>query len=227
MNKQISRIAIVSLLLLTALIVATTYWQVWAAPGLAARQDNAIQRVAQFKIKRGLIYASDGKTVLAKNVTRKGAGQTLYFRTYPTHGFASQVVGYSTQGRSRAGSSAGERVPDGGEREPRHDLGQAADKLKGTTVRGNNLVLNLKVGPQRIAETAVSAASAGGGRAQPEDRRRLRHGVLAVLRPEQDRVAERLREHPFTRRTHAPVRTPRCSIVRRRASTHRARRSRW
>src|SRR3569832_2302266 len=103
MNKQISRVAIVALLLLAALIVATTYCQVWAAPGLAARQDNAIQRVAQFKIKRGLIYASDGRTVLAKNRIKKAGGQTLFFRTYPTDGFASQVVGYSTQGRSRAG----------------------------------------------------------------------------------------------------------------------------
>src|SRR5213078_3821075 len=60
MNKQISRVAVVSLLLLAALIVATTYWQVWAAPGLSARQDNAIQLVAQFRIRRGLIYAADG-----------------------------------------------------------------------------------------------------------------------------------------------------------------------
>ena len=73
------------------------------AGGLAARQDNAIQRVAQFKIKRGLIFAADGKTVLAANVKKKLDGQTHYFRTYPTHGLASQIIGYSTQGRSRAG----------------------------------------------------------------------------------------------------------------------------
>ena len=72
MNSQISRIAIISLLLLSSLIVATTYWQVWAAPGLAAQQDNAIQRVAQFRIKRGLILASDGKTVLAANRAAEG-----------------------------------------------------------------------------------------------------------------------------------------------------------
>ena len=72
MNRQISRVALVALLLLASLIVATTYWQAWAAPGLAARQDNAIQRVAQFEIKRGLIYASDGKTVLAANVRQEG-----------------------------------------------------------------------------------------------------------------------------------------------------------
>ena len=71
MNKQISRVALFALVLLAALIVATTYWQTWASGGLAARQDNSIERVAQFEIKRGLIYASDGKTVLAANVRRK------------------------------------------------------------------------------------------------------------------------------------------------------------
>ena len=67
-----------------ALILATTYWQTWASAGLAARQDNEIQRVAQFTIDRGLIVASNGKTVLAANVKKKVNGQTLYFRTYPT-----------------------------------------------------------------------------------------------------------------------------------------------
>jgi cell division protein FtsI/penicillin-binding protein 2 len=93
MNRQISRVALFALILLAALIVATTYWQTWASGGLAVRQDNEIQRVAQFEIRRGLIYASDGRTVLAANVRRKKGGQTLYFRTYPTHGFASQVIG--------------------------------------------------------------------------------------------------------------------------------------
>lgn len=156
MNKQISRIALVALLLLASLIVATTYWQVWAAPGLAARQDNAIQRVAQFRIKRGLIYASDGKTLLAKNVAKKAPGGALFFRTYPTHGFASQVVGYSTQGRSRAGI---ERQENAYLTAANANLGtiwdKLTDKLKGTTVRGNNLVLNLRVNAQKIAETAL------------------------------------------------------------------------
>ena len=59
MNRQISRIALASLVLLGALIVATTYWQTWASGGLAARQDNAIQRVAQFEIQRGKIFAAE------------------------------------------------------------------------------------------------------------------------------------------------------------------------
>jgi penicillin-binding protein A len=155
-NRQISRVAIVSLLLLSGLIVATTYWQVWAAPGLAARQDNAIERVAQFRIRRGLIYAADGKLVLAKNIAKKSSSGTLYFRRYPTNGFASQTVGYSTQGRARAGL---ERSQNAYLTASNANLGtiweKLTDELKGTTVKGNNLVLNLKPGAQRLAENAL------------------------------------------------------------------------
>ena len=156
MNRQISRISIVALLLLAALIVATTYWQSWAAAGLSTRQDNAIQRVAQFRIKRGLIYASDGKTAFAANTRKKTGDQTLYFRRYPTHGLASQIVGYSTQGRSRAGL---ERSQNAYLTASNANLGtifdKLGDKLKGATVQGNNLVLNIHVNAQKIAETAL------------------------------------------------------------------------
>ncbi len=156
MNQQISRISLFALVLLASLIVATTYWQGWAAPSLAAKQDNAIQRVAQFRIKRGFIYASDGKTLLAANVRKRAGGQTYFFRRYPADGFAAQTVGYSTQGRSRAGL---ERQENAYLTASNANLGTIFDKLKeklrGVTVTGNNLILNLKVGPQRLAESAL------------------------------------------------------------------------
>src|SRR5919206_566951 len=49
-----------TLVLLIALVVGSTYWQTWAVAGLKDRQDNAIERVAQFKVKRGLILAQNG-----------------------------------------------------------------------------------------------------------------------------------------------------------------------
>jgi peptidoglycan glycosyltransferase len=156
MNRQISRLAVLALLLLAALIVATTYWQVWAAPGLAAKQDNAIQRVAELQIKRGKIYASNGKTVLATNVRVKRAGQTLYTRTYPTNGLASQTIGYSTQGRSRSGIESEE---NGYLTATNANLGTIWNKLldtaKGATVTGNNLVLNIRPGAQYLAQQAL------------------------------------------------------------------------
>ena len=55
MNRQIIRVTVVAMVLLAALVVGTTYWQTWARPALADRQDNEIQRVTEFQIKRGLI----------------------------------------------------------------------------------------------------------------------------------------------------------------------------
>jgi peptidoglycan glycosyltransferase len=153
-NKQISRIAVVALLLLAALIVATTYWQGWAAGSLAAKQDNSIQQVAQFQIRRGLIYAANGKTVLAANraVKHKNA-PTTYTRRYPTNGFASQTIGYSTVGRSRSGI---EQSMNGYLTASNANLGTIFDKLKsklsGATVVGNNVILNLDVKAQNIAQ---------------------------------------------------------------------------
>ena len=67
MNRQLTRLALVAVALLVALVVATTYWQTWAAAGLQDRQDNAIQRVVQFTVARGLIEGAGVKTLFATN----------------------------------------------------------------------------------------------------------------------------------------------------------------
>ena len=71
MNRQIAHLGVAALVLLAVLIVGVTYWQTWANAGLAARQDNDIKLVASFTIKRGKIYAADGRTVVATNVRKK------------------------------------------------------------------------------------------------------------------------------------------------------------
>jgi peptidoglycan glycosyltransferase len=154
-NRQISRIALFSLLLLAALVVATTYWQTWASAGLADRQDNAIERVAQFKIQRGRIYTADG-TLVAANVRVRRGGQTLFFRRYPAHGLAAHVVGYSTQARSRAGL---EREENAYLTASNANLGtvvdKLTDKLKGQTIVGNDVVLTINSKVQRLAESLL------------------------------------------------------------------------
>jgi len=151
MNRQIARLALVGLALVAALIVATTYWQTWAAAGLADRQDNEIQRVAQFSIKRGLIRAADGE-ILAANRAKRVAGQTLYFRRYPLGGLFAHVVGYSTQSRSRAGIEASENdYLTGSNANLSTVLKTALDRLKGATITGNDLWLTLRPAAQRIA----------------------------------------------------------------------------
>jgi penicillin-binding protein A len=155
-NRQITRLAVASIGLISALIIATTYWQTWAVAGLEARQDNAIQRVAEFTIDRGRIYASDGKTVLAKNVRRKVKGKKLFYRRYPHGTLAPHVVGYASESRSRAGIERS--VNDyltGANGDLRTVAETTLDQLKGVTVKGNDLVLTLDVPAQRAAVDAL------------------------------------------------------------------------
>ena len=151
MNRQIARLALVGIGLVAALIVATTYWQTWATAGLADRQDNEIQRVAQFSIKRGLIRAADG-TILATNRKKRVAGQTLYFRRYPQHVLFAHIVGYSTQSRSRSGLEASENDYLTGSNANLHTvLDTTLDRIRGATIKGNDLWLTMRPGAQRVA----------------------------------------------------------------------------
>jgi penicillin-binding protein A len=156
MNAAISRVAVFALVMIGALIVATTYWQTWAAPGLNDRKENAIQRVAQFTIDRGRIYASDGRTLLATNRVRRVKGKTLYFRRYPQRGLAAHVVGYSTQVRSRAGLERSMNdFLTGSNANLTTVVDTTLDKLKGTHVTGNDLVLTLDARAQAVALRAL------------------------------------------------------------------------
>jgi penicillin-binding protein A len=150
-NRQIAKLGLVGVALVAALIVATTYWQTWATAGLADRQDNEIQRVAQFSIKRGLIRASDG-TILASNRIKKVGGQKLYLRRYPQGGLFAHVVGYSTQSRARAGLESSENdYLTGANRNLDTVLKTTLDKIRGATIKGNDLWLTMRAGPQRLA----------------------------------------------------------------------------
>jgi peptidoglycan glycosyltransferase len=156
MNVSISRIAVFAVALIAALIVATTYWQTWASAGLNDRQENAILKVAEFSIERGRIFASDGRTVLARNVARRVDGRTLYFRRYPTRGLASHIVGYSTQVRSRTGLERSMNdFLTGSNANLSTVVDTTLDKLRGTHITGNDLVLTLDVRAQQAAYRAL------------------------------------------------------------------------
>jgi peptidoglycan glycosyltransferase len=157
MNRQISRVSLIALGLLAALIVATTYWQTWASGGLAARQDNEIQRVAQLEIKRGLILASDGKTVLAANIKKKAGGETLYFRKYPHGSFAAQVIGYANQSLGRSGLEREENAYlTASDANVGTILDTLSQRLRGATITGNNVVLTINAKVQKLAQSLLS-----------------------------------------------------------------------
>jgi peptidoglycan glycosyltransferase len=154
-NPQIRRLFLVFCLLFVALVATTTYW-LWRSPDLEARRGNPSLVVRQLVIKRGLVYASDGKTVLARNRTRKVQGRTWYLRTYPQKGLAAHVVGYSTLARSRSGLEKSlNDFLTGSNSNLKTVLDRTLDKIRGLTQEGNDLVLTIDPGVQRVATDAL------------------------------------------------------------------------
>jgi peptidoglycan glycosyltransferase len=151
-NRQIVRLTYVALGLVAVLVVMTTYWQTWASAELAARQDNAIRRVAEFSVDRGLILSFEPRRRLARNVEREADGKTLFFRRYPYGRLTAHVVGYSTAGRSRTGL---ERSLNDYLTASNASLStaveKALDELRGKPVEGNDVMTTLDLDAQRVA----------------------------------------------------------------------------
>jgi len=156
MNPQLARVARVAMGLIVVLIAATTYWQTLARPGLAARQDNEIQRVAEFEVKRGLILGPS--RVLARNVPEKRGGKTYYLRRYPQGALTAAVVGYSTISRSRAGLERSMNGDLTGTDRALSDLvDQQLDELSGKPIVGDTVVTTLDLRAQRVALDALGS----------------------------------------------------------------------
>jgi penicillin-binding protein A len=156
-NDRVRRVGVVAVVLLASLVVGATYWQAWAVSDLADRQDNAILRVAQFRIKRGLIHAANG-SVLAANRKERVKGETFYLRRYPTGKLAADVVGYSTQGRSRAGLERSLNDYLTASNSNLHTVfNRALDSLTGKTITGNSVHLSLVPGAQWTALKALAS----------------------------------------------------------------------
>jgi peptidoglycan glycosyltransferase len=100
MNRPISHLFTVIMVLFGLLIIWTSRWTVFDASALQHNPLNKLDFYASLKIKRGRILADNGE-VLARSV-RAGGG--TWTRTYPQGSLFAQTVGYDN---ARFGSSAG------------------------------------------------------------------------------------------------------------------------
>jgi peptidoglycan glycosyltransferase len=156
MNPKIIRLTYVALGLVAVLVVMTTYWQTWAAPELAARQDNSIRRVAEFSIDRGLIFSFEPRKRLARNRQREIDGRTLFFRRYPYGPLAAHVVGYSTVGRSRTGLERSlNDYLTASNSNLSTVLDRTLDELRGTPIQAHSVVTTLDLDAQAVANEAL------------------------------------------------------------------------
>ncbi|HEU4449087.1 MAG TPA: penicillin-binding protein 2 [Gaiellaceae bacterium] len=163
MNPQIRRLFYVFTFLFVALIATATYW-LWRAPDLEARQGNPGLVVRELEIRRGLVYASDGRTVLARNRRRElEDGRVWWLRRYPRGELAAHAVGYSTVARSRTGLE--ESLNDfltGSNANLSTIIDATLDRLRGLTREGNDVITTLDL---RAQETAMQALASSCGAA--------------------------------------------------------------
>jgi peptidoglycan glycosyltransferase len=152
-NRQIRQLFLTFALLFVALVGIASYW-LWRAPDLEAKRGNPNLIVRQLTIQRGLIFASDGKTVLARNRRKEQPklGRTWFLRVYPRDELTAHAVGYSTVQRARAGLE--QSLNDfltGSNANLNTIVDRTLDKLKGLTQRGNHVVTTLDLRGQRTA----------------------------------------------------------------------------
>jgi penicillin-binding protein A len=157
-NPQIRRLFFVLTALFLAVVAISTYW-LWEAPNLEAKRGNPNLLVKQLTIDRGLIYASDGKTVLARNrkVTKKGLGRPWYLRVYPERDLFAHPVGYSTVERARTGLE--ESLNDyltGSNANLDTVIDNALGTLQGLTQEGNDIVTTIDARGQELAMDALA-----------------------------------------------------------------------
>ena len=152
MNPRISNLFRLCTVAGAVLISFTAYWQIWAAPGLAARRDNARLIYRQLQVRRGLIYAGNGRTVLARNIERQHDGLDLFLRRYPYGPLFAVPVGYSTVASGRAGLELSENdYLTASNSDLSTFLGNIGDRLRGQVITGNNVITSLSVPAQRAA----------------------------------------------------------------------------
>ncbi len=146
MNKAMSKVFIVAVVLFVGLVVNLTWIMVVRAQWFQDRPENKRSIAKEMKIKRGDIVGYDG-TVIAGTERRSG----YYYRDYPSGTFAPQLVGYDSLQYGRSGIE--EQLNDELTGQS-SDLGVQnwVDKLLGRRPKGANVKLTLVPAVQKVAQ---------------------------------------------------------------------------
>jgi penicillin-binding protein A len=155
MNKPISRLFVVALLMFAVLMVSTSWWTVLRADDLNADQNNHIELFRDLKIKRGTIRAADG-TVLARS-TRDSEG--VYHRSYPQGKLFGHPIGYSYSG---IGQTEVERYRNDELTGKKDAITTTVDQLLGKKPEGDDVRTTLDPKAQKIAADEIASLGKDG-----------------------------------------------------------------
>ncbi len=158
MNRQITTLFRLAAIGIALLITMTAYWQIWAASSLADRRDNARLVYRQLQIRRGLILAANGHTILAHNKAVHRNALTLYTRRYPFGPLFAHAVGYNTVGDGRTALELAENpYLTASNSDLATVISNIGSTLQGETVTGDNVITSLSVPAQKAAQQGLEA----------------------------------------------------------------------
>lgn len=148
MNRQITQLFGLFALLFGLLVVFTSRWTVIDARSLENKPSNRRALIQEQRVPRGVIYARDDKTVLAKSVPH-GQGQSRVFsRTYPTGPLFSHAIGYSFILNGRRGLEESRNDDLAGKED---EFASILSGLESRRKEGFDLVTNLDPAGQKTA----------------------------------------------------------------------------
>jgi len=168
-NRQIIQLFSLFAFLFAVLLLFTSRWTVFEASSLEDNPDNRRPLIEEQRIPRGLIFASDGRTVLARS-RGQGRGQNrTYTRTYPTGGTFAHPVGFSYLKNGRRGLELSRNDDLVGEED---EFESILSGLESRDREGNDVVTTLDV---RGTEAAVNGLAG-------------RKGAVVALEPQTGKV---------------------------------------
>ena len=148
MNRQIAQLFGVFAVLFALLILFTSRWTVLEAASLENKPTNRRALIQEQKVPRGLVYARDGRTVLADN-RAQGSGQSrIYTRIYPSGDLFAHPVGYSFIRNGRRSLEQSRNEDLAGEED---EFASILSELEDSRQEGFDLVTNLDPAGQRAA----------------------------------------------------------------------------
>ncbi len=159
MNKPITRVFVLVLLLFALLLAFTSRWTVFEASSLRSNKLNKRGFIERQRIRRGAILADNG-AVLAYDARTPGSSRAepTYERHYPFGKQFAQAIGYSfaepeQSGLERYRNEALEGHNDEGE------LQTILNRLQAKQAAGDHVVTTLSPHSQQVAMEALSGYS--------------------------------------------------------------------
>jgi penicillin-binding protein A len=152
-NRQIVQLFGLFALLFGVLLFFTSRWTVFEASSLENNPDNRRPLIEEQKNPRGRIYASDGKTVLARSRGQGRGENRIYTRTYPTGRTFGHPVGFSYIRNGRRGLEQSRNDDLVGEED---EFSSILAGLESRDQEGNDVVTNLDVGGTQAAVNGLA-----------------------------------------------------------------------